>query len=396
MQNPSLPPGAPQPGPYRPEYYPQRSPLPRLTWLLVLLLLVWLTPVFVERIEFALVRGKERAEAEVAAGQLPTNLLKELSRDFSLVAKRIGPSVVHVETVRVLNGNTSDEFAALFGQQQLLERGEGSGVIVDAAGYILTNNHVVDHAGEIEVRLSDGRSVRGEVVGTDPATDIAVLKINASDLVVAEWGNSEELEVGALVWAVGNPYGLDRSVTFGIISAKNRRGFENNPFQDFLQTDAAVNPGNSGGPLVNISGQIIGLNTAIIGKAYQGISFAIPSSTAHVVYEKLKSTGRVARAWLGVALMDATPELARKLSLPSTKGALVSEVRPGAPADKAGIQPGDFIVEWNGQPVDSSASLSLLVAKTKIGSKAKAVLFRDGEKKEVEVQVEERPQRLAR
>lgn len=391
---PPNPAGAPQPVPYRPEYYPHRSPLPRLTWLLVLLLMIWLLPVFVERVQFALVRGKERAEAEVAGTQLPTNLLKELSRDFSLVAKRIGPSVVHVETVRILNGNASDEFAALFGQQQqLLERGEGSGVIVDAAGYVLTNNHVVDHAGEIEVRLSDGRSVRGEVVGTDPATDIAVLKINASDLVVAEWGDSEELEVGALVWAVGNPYGLDRSVSFGIISAKNRRGFENNPFQDFLQTDAAVNPGNSGGPLVNISGQIIGLNTAIIGKAYQGISFAIPSSTAHEVYEKLKSTGRVSRAWLGVALMDATPELARKLSLPSTKGAIIEQVRKGAPADKAGIEAGDFIVEWNGQPVDSPATLSLLVAKTKIGTKAKAVLIRDGEKKEVEVQVEERPRR---
>jgi Do/DeqQ family serine protease len=371
--------------------------LPRLTWLLIVLLVIWFLPVFVERVEFALVRGKERAEAEVAGKQLPTEYLKELSRAFTLLPKRIGPSVVHVETARILEGSgQTDELFALFGRQQMLERGEGSGVIVDASGYILTNNHVVDHAGQIEVSLSDGRSVAAEVVGTDPATDLAVLKIDASDLIVAEWGNSDELDVGAMVWAVGNPFGLDRSITFGIVSAKNRRGFEHNPYQDFLQTDAAVNPGNSGGPLVNISGQIVGINTAIIGKAYQGISFAIPSSTAHEVYEKLKSTGKVARGWLGVGLSDVPPEVARKLNLPSLKGALVQEIRPGGPADKGGLQVGDFIVEWNGQPVDNSGSLGLLVAKTPIGSKAKVVLYREGKKMTLEVPIEERPQQMNR
>ena len=204
MPDSSFPPGAPQPAAFRQNMYPQRSPLPRLTWLLILLLMIWLLPVLVERVEFALVRGKERAEAEVAGQQLPTEYLKELSRAFGLIAKRIGPSVVHVETTRVLNANgQTDELGALFGRQQMLERGEGSGVIVDAAGYILTNNHVVDQASQIEVRLSDGRSVVGEVVGTDPATDLAVLKIDASNLTVAQWGDSDELEVGAMVWAIG-------------------------------------------------------------------------------------------------------------------------------------------------------------------------------------------------
>jgi S1-C subfamily serine protease len=387
------PPVGPPPN-YGPSPYPPRSPLPRLTWLLVALLIVWLAPYLVERIEFARTRGRERAEAESAAKQLPEEkLLGELSRAFGLVAKRIGPSVVHVKTTRVLGaGGVNDELASLFGRPQMIERDEGSGVIVDSAGFILTNNHVIELGDPIEVGLSDGRRATASVVGADPATDLAVLKIDASDLIAAEWGDSDALEVGAMVWAIGNPFGLDRSISFGIVSAKNRRGFEHNPYQDFLQTDAAVNPGNSGGPLVNIEGQLVGINTAIIGKGYQGISFAIPSSSARDVYEKLKANGRVARAWLGVQLDEATPDLARKLQLPSVKGALVLDVRPGAPGAKAGLRVGDFIVAWNDQPVDGPGTLSLLVAKTPIGSTAKATLFRDGAETTLDIQVEARPE----
>ncbi len=387
-------------------HYPQRSPLPRLTWLLLLLLVVWLAPYFVERIEYAIARGRERAEADSAAQQLPTQYLEELSRAFGLVAKRIGPSVVHVEITRAANGNGngngnggpafSDELAALFGSPQMIERSEGSGVIVDAAGYILTNYHVIEHAGQIDVGLSDGRHVEGNVVGADPATDLAVLKIDAADLIPAEWGDSDALEVGAMVWAIGNPFSLDRSISFGIVSAKNRRGFEQNPFQEFLQTDAAVNPGNSGGPLVNIRGQLIGINTAILGNSYQGISFAIPSSTAHEVYTKLKANGKVARAWLGVALQDVTPDLARQLRLPSMKGAIVQEVRPKSPAEKAGIQPGDVILMWNDQPIDTPGALTLLIARTPPNTKAKVALIRDGQKLTLDALVEERPPQARR
>ncbi len=386
-------PGAPRPYSTSP-YAAPRSPLPRLTWLLVLLLIVWLGPMLVERLEYARVRGRERAEAESAAKQLPDEkLLQTLSRDFGLIAKRIGPSVVHVKTTRRAPVGPNDELASLFGlrQQQMIERDEGSGVIVDDEGYILTNNHVVEGGDTIEVELSDGRRLVSSVLGADPATDLAVLKIDASDLIAAEWGDSDSLEVGAMVWAIGNPFGLDRSISFGIVSAKNRRGFQHNPYQDFLQTDAAINPGNSGGPLVNIQGQLVGINTAIIGKAYQGISFSIPSSTARDVYGKLRAHGKVARAWLGVVLDEATPNLAAKLKLPNLKGALVVDVRPGAPAAKAGIEPGDFIIAWNGQPTESSGSLSLLVAKTAIGSKATVTLIREGVKQTLEVPVEERP-----
>jgi serine protease Do len=272
--------------------------------------------------------------------------------------------------------------------------GQGSGVIVDSTGYIVTNNHVVEGAQQIEVHLSDGRKRQADVIGTDPLTDIAVLKIDADSLIAAEWGDSDKLEVGALVWAIGNPFGLDRSVTMGIISAKGRPG--QNPFQNYLQTDAAVNPGNSGGPLVNIEGKIVGINTAIVGPSYQGVSFSIPSNEARKVYDRLRTEGKVARGWLGVALAQLTPELAKQLGLRQLRGALVQDVVRGAPAEKAGIEPGDVVVEWNGIAVDNSMMLSPLVAATKIGSSVPATIIRDGKSMEIKVTVEERPAELNR
>jgi Do/DeqQ family serine protease len=368
--------------------------IPRLLAILGILVIIWQFPSFLERIEYARVHGRERAEAEVARNELKDGIT-DLSRLSGQIAKLVGPSVVHIDTVRVINGRAPDEWTNLFGgHPQFQAQGQGSGVIVDPAGYIVTNNHVVDRAAKIEVQVSDGRKKIAEVIGSDPLTDIAVLKIEANDLIAAEWGDSDKLQVGALVWAIGNPFGLDRSVTFGIISAKGRPG--TNPFQKYLQSDAAVNPGNSGGPLVNIEGKIVGINTAIVGPSYQGVSFSIPSNEAREVYERIRQEGKVARGWLGVQLAPLTVELAKQLKLTELKGALVQEVVPNGPADKANIQIGDVIIEWNGQSIDNNTMLSPIVAATKIGSTAKAVVIRDGQPVEIDVKVEERPAALSR
>jgi serine protease Do len=250
---------------------------------------------------------------------------------------------------------------------------------------------VVENSADISVQLSDGRSLPATLIGADPQTDLAVLKVDSGGLTAAPWGDSDKLEVGSLVWAIGNPFGLDRSVTFGIVSAKNRRAASENPFQDFLQTDAAVNPGNSGGPLVNARGQIVGINTAILGPAYRGVSFSIPSNLAREVYEQLRSARRVQRAWLGVALADLTEEIAAALGVKAAKGAVIAEIVPGGPADRAGLKVGDVVVQWNKAPVDNRATLSLLVARTPIDSKATAIILRGGRQMEIEVTVHARP-----
>jgi S1-C subfamily serine protease len=379
-------------------FAPQQDPQPhgrpsgRLPWLFVLLVLLFvflLLPSLVERIVYALVRGRERAEVETARDELPTPALTEISRQFSLVAKAIGPSVVHIDTLQAAGGG--GEFAALRlpGYEAM---GQGSGVIVDEGGYILTNNHVVANARTITVKLSGNETRAAEVVGLDETTDLAVLKIPSGGLIAAEWGDSDALEVGALVWAVGNPFGLDRSVTFGIVSAKNRRVLSvRSPYQDFLQSDAAVNPGNSGGPLVDVSGKIVGINTAIVGRGYQGISFSIPASIAHEIYRQLREAGTVVRGYLGVVLVDLTPELAGKLGLKSPRGALVIQVGPNTPAAKAGIEVDDVVVEWDGQAIGDRTELTLLVGKTKIGTRVKLKVIRAGEPVELELTVEERP-----
>ncbi len=368
-----------------------RSGLPWLLSLLAVLLFFLLLPTFVERIFYAMTVGRERAQVEVARDQLPTPTLTQISRQFTLVAKAIGPSVVHIDTVQNLDLRGTPLGAR--SRQQAV--GQGSGVIVDEQGYILTNNHVVENATQIQVNLSGNESRSAQIVGLDETTDLAVLKIPSGGLIAAEWGDSDALEDGSLVWAVGNPFGLDRSVTFGIISAKNRRGFQGaSPYQDFLQTDAAVNPGNSGGPLVDVSGKIVGINTAIVGPSYQGVSFSIPTSIAKEVYERLRENGKVVRGFLGVALQELTPDLAEELGLDSIGGALVAGVQPDTPASKAGIQPGDVVVEWDGQPIRDATELTLLVGKTKVDKTVEAKIIRDGKPLTVDVKVEERPARL--
>ncbi len=358
-----------------------------------MLLVIWFVPRFAENIEYSLTRGRERAEVEIAREQLAGHQAEPFVQAFGQVAKSIGPSVVHIDTIKSVTGH-NDGLDIVFGGRGLQEfsQEQGSGVVVDNAGYVLTNNHVVDGAAEIEVSLSDGRKVGASVIGVDPATDLAVIKIDAEGLIPAPWGDSEKLPVGAPVWAVGNPYGLDRSVTFGIISAKSRRGLNSNPYQYFLQTDAAVNPGNSGGPLVNINGEVVGINTAIVGRSYQGISFAIPSEIAQEVYEQLRANKHVIRGYLGVQLDEVTKtEPKSKQPKENPIGAAVLMVVPGGPAYKAGVEPGDIIVGWDGHAIDNATTLRLLIARSEVGSEVECVVVRDGQEKKLTVKVAEQP-----
>ena len=384
-----LPPNYPPP----PGYEAPRTHPGRAFWILLVLVIFLMLPTLVERVEFAATRGKQRAEAEVANEVLAGRQQVTIA-DYRYVAKAVEPSVVGVKAIRTVQGESADELSFFSSGRKPRFRAEdqGSGVIKDAAGYIITNYHVVDRSTEVTVELSDGSQHRAKTVGIDPATDLAVLKIQASGLTAAKWGDSDSLEAGDPVMAVGNPFGLARTVTAGIISAKGRHAVvEHVNYQDFLQTDAAVNPGNSGGPLVNMKAEVIGINTAIVGPTYQGISFAIPSNLILHVYDELMSSGKVARGWLGVAMQELTPELAEKLELKSFNGALVSGVIAGSPAEKAGLQPGDVIVRWNGKAINDPAQLGLAVAWTKIGENATVTEIRGGKEQTFTVTVTERP-----
>jgi serine protease Do len=380
--------------PPRPEPAPRTGTgLPWLLTLLVILIVFLLMPWFVERLYYAMTIGKERAQVESAREQLPTPALTEIARQSAVVAKAIGPSVVHIDTVQQYEAREQ-----LFGARAMRQAvGQGSGVIVDEGGYIITNNHVVENASEIMVNLSGNERRPATIVGLDEPTDLAVLKIASGGLIAAQWGDSDALEVGSLVWAVGNPFGLDRSVTMGIVSAKNRRGFQGtSAYQDFLQTDAAINPGNSGGPLVDVTGKIVGINTAIVGRSYQGVSFSIPTSIAKDVYDRLRENGRVVRGYLGVELQDLNEELAEKLGVDTLEGAIIARVAPRTPAQKAGLQIGDIVVEWDDQPIHNATELSMLVGKTPVGNTAKLKVLRNGESQELTVTVEERPLQFGR
>lgn len=388
-------------GPLRPTPMPPavRGPnrLPGLLLLLGALILLLLLPSLAEQMQYAITRGRERAQAEVAREEL-ANLPEGVSR-LTLAAKAIAPSVVGVNTSRLLRRRQRGDEWSFFGRPFGVMEGQGSGVIVDKQGYIITNAHVVEGVAEgaakLAVTLSDGSTVRNvEVVGADPASDIAVLKIEGSDkLVAAPWGDSDKLEVGEQVLAVGSPYALSRTVTAGIISAKERRGLPlpQIAYQDFLQTDAAVNPGNSGGPLVNLKGEVVGINTAIFGDKYQGISFAISSRIAQDVYGRLRAGEKVTRGWLGVRMQRLTDDLAERMGLPEARGALVADVLPDSPAQEAGIEQGDVIVQWDGKPVHDGDDLRFLAAGSKVGSEIKVLLYRNGQKVEVRVKVAERP-----
>jgi S1-C subfamily serine protease len=330
--------------------------------------------------------GRLKAGYDVATGALSElkPRLNDLELASRLVAKRVSPSVVSI-------------FPQGEGRAGTIQ-GLGSGVIVDSAGYIVTNHHVVTGADSIRVELSDGRRAEAEVVGDDPLTDLAILKIDLPNLIAAEWGDSDALQVGDLVWALGSPFGLERSLTFGIVSAKARRGgVAEGPFQEYLQTDAAVNPGNSGGPLVNIEGQVVGINAAIVGPSFQGISFSIPSSLAHEAYKNFRANGHVERAWLGVLPLPVPQQMREAMKLPIGQGVLIRHVERNSPADKAGLEIGDIILKWNDFQTDEPVLLSRKIAATEIGSVANVIVARptnaagDFETIELQVTMERRP-----
>lgn len=354
---------------------------------------------FLMGIGFCQVIGKWRGTSATA---LPTDTekddpqqtLKRLSLASQSIAERTRKAVVRVEATNIQVDAADDEMAQLFGALPPAF-GQGSGVIVDADGFVLTNYHVIRGAKDVAVIVEGSRRFPATMVGYDALTDLAVLRIDARDLNTITWGDSNELQVSAFVWAIGSPFGLEGSVSFGIVSAKNRDTLGTSPFQAFLQTDAAVNPGNSGGPLVDADGQMIGINTAILGRTFQGISFAIPSNTAREIYERLRKFGHVARGWLGVSVDRLSDQRAAQLMREPGHGIYVVSVAsdgpvPG-PARQAGISPGDVLTRWNDQAVNDPIEFSRLVAQTPIGSKAQVTVIRDGREMTFPLVVGERP-----
>ncbi len=367
--------------------------LSRISWLLFALILVlmvrWMLPTLVEELRYGMVRGEQRAKYEVASEVFKDDPLRGLSQYYAGVSEIAGPSVVHINTTSAEEDQREDELSHFFGPKRREALGQGSGVIMDKEGYVVTNFHVIRGSREIQVVVNGSRPRPATVVGVDPPTDLAVLKISGSDLIPATWADSDQLEVGTLVWAVGSPFGLERTITAGILSAKNRAGKAGTVYQDFLQTDAAVNPGNSGGPLVDAKGRVIGINTAIVGQTYQGISFAIPSNVARDVYARLLANGSVARGWLGVHLDEVTPERAARFGVKTGKGAFILDVVSGpdgkSPAREAGIQRDDIVISWNNLEINSPMDLSRQVARTEVGNRAEVVVVRQG--REIRLQV---------
>ena len=315
--------------------------------------------------------------------------------NFSDLAEKVRPGVVNIQVVKKVKNigfrnfpgnpfggqNPFGDFFGPFSQGNppggFEQKGLGSGFIMSREGYILTNNHVVEEADQIKVKLSNGKEYEGKVVGRDPKTDLALVKIEGiSDLQPLKLGNSEDLKVGSWVVAVGSPFGLEQTVTAGIVSAKGRV-IGSGPYDNFIQTDASINPGNSGGPLVNLKGEVVGINTAIIAEG-QGIGFAIPINMAQEVASQLQNQGHVTRGWLGVNIQEVTPELAKSFGLKDNKGALVSQVVPNSPAEKAGIEQGDVILQFDGKEVSDSKELPRIVASTPVGKSVMVKIARDG------------------
>ena len=332
------------------------------------------------------------------------------------IAKRVTPAVVNISIVKTTAPRSSpfphspffDDpfFRKFFGDRfreqrpqapKRRQQGMGSGVIVNPDGYIVTNNHVVAEGDEIHVVLGDQRKFEAELVGTDPKTDLAIVKIDASGLPFLSWGDSSTLQVGEMVVAVGNPFGLNQTVTMGIISAVGRAGVGLADYEDFIQTDAAINPGNSGGALVNVQGELIGINTAIFTRSggYMGIGFAIPSNMAKGVAQSLKAYGKVVRGWLGVSIQDLSPELAKQFEATDTKGALVTDVVEGSPAQDARLRRGDIIREYDGRPVENSTKLRTYVAETPPATKVDVQILREGNNERLPVVVGQLPEDLA-
>jgi serine protease Do len=354
---------------------------------ILVLLLVWF---------FSPIRSSSEA---AVTGQSDSN---PCPCSFSQLVKKVSPGVVNISAVKVLKGTGPfqfgspdnpfhDFFKRFYGDQlpkEFKQKGLGSGFIIDKDGYILTNNHVVENAEEIQVKLSDDRKFPAKIVGRDPKTDLALIRIKAdTPLEPLTWGDSDKLQVGDWVIAIGSPFGLGNTVTAGIVSAKYRH-IGQGAYDDFIQTDASINPGNSGGPLLNTAGEVVGINTAIFSGSGGniGIGFAIPSNIAKDLLPQLKK-GKVIRGWLGVLVQEITPEISKKFNLKGEHGALVSQVTPGSPADKAGIERGDVIVSFDGKPIKEMHDLPYIVASTPVGKRVSVDVIRKGEKKTLEVEV---------
>jgi serine protease Do len=340
-----------------------------------------------------------------AWAEAPKTNTIDLTTAIADVAQKAMPAVVHIEVTQrvqvpspVFPFESDPFFRYFFGSPQRPRfdkrelRGIGTGMVIDSEGNILTNNHVVGGATKITVKMASGEEFEAKVVGADPKTDLAVIKIKAAhDISCLKFGDSDKLRVGEWVVAIGNPRGLEQTVTAGIISAKHRTGImDPSSYQDFIQTDAAINPGNSGGPLLNLTGDVIGVNAAIVSESggFEGIGFAIPSNMAAAVAEALMKTGKVVRGWLGLSLQEVTPSLVKNMNLKGSKGALVADVTKGGPAEKAGIRRGDVIVSLDSAVVESANDLKNRIAGTRVGKKVEIGLIRKGERLTVQPVVE--------
>lgn len=364
----------------------------------------------------ARVRGYWFAVLWVLGLCLPLGMLQARQLpDFTALVEQASPAVVNISTTQKVRGHRrlppgmeipdlpegtpfGDLFRHFFGEgedgpQEFDSKSLGSGFLISSDGYILTNYHVVKDADEILVRLSDRRELTAQIVGSDSRSDIALLKIDAKDLPVVRIGNSAKLKVGEWVLAIGSPFGFEHSATAGIVSAKGRSLPREN-YVPFIQTDVAINPGNSGGPLFNLDGEVVGINSQIYSRTggFMGLSFAIPIEVAMDVADQLKTSGRVTRGWLGVLIQDVTRELAESFGMKTPRGALVAQVLPDSPAEKAGIQVGDVIVEFNGQEISKSSELPPLVGSTKVGGKVPVTVIREGRSRTLNVVIAALPE----
>ncbi len=330
---------------------------------------------------------------------------------FNRLAVMVSPAVVNIRTVKTIKGGGpvfrqfqrdprgkegpfKEFFERFFGgemQKEFKQPSLGSGFIIDRTGYVVTNNHVIEDADQIKVKLKDESEFNAAIVGRDPNTDIALLKIESSEnFATVKLGDSDALQVGQWVVAIGSPFGLEQTVTAGIVSAKGRV-IGSGPYDDFIQTDASINPGNSGGPLLNLQGEVVGINTAIVASG-QGIGFAIPINLARDIIVALKDEGEVTRGWLGVAIQDLSPEMAEYYNIESKKGVFVADVFEGDPADQAGIQPKDIVLAVNGEKIKTSRQLTGIVAKIPVNDSAKIKILRDGREKTFNVKIAKRPE----
>ncbi|MEK0447866.1 MAG: Protease DegQ [Verrucomicrobiota bacterium] len=323
-------------------------------------------------------------------------ILEATDAAFTRLVQAVMPSVVSITSSREVYQPLPLTIEDLLRGQQRLQKGEstslGSGVIVSKEGHILTNHHVIANMTEIRVLLTDGRNIAAKLIGSDPNTDIAVLRIDTNDIQALPFGDSEAVFQGQQVVAVGNPYGLDGTATFGKVSATGRRT-GNDSGLEYIQTDAAVNQGNSGGPLLNVRGEVIGINSSIFTKTggWQGISFAIPANTAKRVMEGILKRGRLVRGWLGVNMQALTPRIAQNFGVPDLKGAIITSTMPGSPAERAGLQPGDVVRKVNGKPIDDFQMLRGIIASLEAGQKMEIEILRDGQPRKTTVTIEEIP-----